>query len=144
MIAWLAYQISYWYLNPFMSYRGFKRWKSDTYTRTHTHTHTHTSGRQLKITFLDVSDYSEYSDTNISKKKFLSKNVTLRIFDVFIPIFHIIHKNFSGEWTNSCTVSLNFFQKRYFEKRKKNSYGFWKINKFIWNKKRIGHLIIFF
>ena len=44
-----------------MSYRGFKLWKSDTYT--HTRTHTHTSGRQLKITFLDVLDYSEYSDT---------------------------------------------------------------------------------
>ena len=67
MIASLAYQILYWYLKPFMSYRGFKRWKSDTYT--HARTHTHTSGRQLKITFLDVLDYSEYSDTNISKKK---------------------------------------------------------------------------
>ena len=33
------------------------------------HTHTHTSGRQLKITFLDVLDYSEYLDTNIRKKK---------------------------------------------------------------------------
>ena len=41
------------------------------------HTHIHTSGRQLKITFLDVLDYSEYSDTNISnsfsrKRSFLS------------------------------------------------------------------------
>ena len=34
--------------------------------RTHTRTHTHTCRRQLKITFLDVLDYSEYSDTNIS------------------------------------------------------------------------------
>ena len=41
-----------------MSSRGLKHWKSDT--------HAHTSGRQLKITFLDVLDYSEYSDTNIS------------------------------------------------------------------------------
>ena len=49
-----------------MSYRALKRWKSDT----HAHTHTHTSGRQLKIIFLDVLDYSEYSDTNIRKKKF--------------------------------------------------------------------------
>ena len=46
-----------------MSYRGLKRWKSDS------HAHTHPSGRQLKITFLEVLDYSEYSDTNISKKK---------------------------------------------------------------------------
>ena len=38
-----------------------------------TYAHTHTSGRQLKITFLDVLDYSEYSDTNISKKKFSRK-----------------------------------------------------------------------
>ena len=30
------------------------------------HTHTHISGRQLKITFLDILHYSEYSDTNIS------------------------------------------------------------------------------
>ena len=29
-------------------------------------THTRTSGRQLKIKFLDVLDYPEYSDTNIS------------------------------------------------------------------------------
>ena len=50
-----------------MSYRGCKRRKSDTYTLTHTHTQT--SGRQLKITFVDVLDYSEYSDTNNSKKK---------------------------------------------------------------------------
>ena len=28
---------------------------------------------QLKITFLDVLDYSEYSDTNISKKFFFTK-----------------------------------------------------------------------
>ena len=40
---------------------------------TRTRTHTHTSGRQLKITFLDVLDYSEYSDTNISKKFFFTK-----------------------------------------------------------------------
>ena len=32
------------------------------------HIHTHTFGCQLKITFLDVFDYFEYSDTNISKK----------------------------------------------------------------------------
>ena len=54
-----------------MSYRGLKRRKSDTHARTHTHTHT--SGRQLKIEFLDVSDYSEYSDTNISNF-FFSRN----------------------------------------------------------------------
>ena len=36
-------------------------------------THTHTSGRQLKITFFDVLYYSEYSNTNMSKKKFSRK-----------------------------------------------------------------------
>ena len=39
-----------------------------TYVHTHIRTDTHTSGSQLKIEFLDVLDYSEYSDTNISKK----------------------------------------------------------------------------
>ena len=33
----------------------------------HRRTRTHTSGRQLKIKFPDVLDYSEYSDTNDSK-----------------------------------------------------------------------------
>ena len=40
--------------------------RTHAHTHTHTHTRTHTSGRQLKIKFLDVLDYSEYSDTNIS------------------------------------------------------------------------------
>ena len=41
---------------------------------TRTHTYTHTSGRQVKITFLDALDYSEYSETNISKKFFLQNS----------------------------------------------------------------------
>ena len=40
----------------------------------YTRTPTHTSGRQIKIKFLDVLDYSEYSDTNIRKKKKISRN----------------------------------------------------------------------
>ena len=52
-----------------MSYRSFERCKSDTYTHTRARALTHTSTRQLKIPFLDVLDYSEYSDTNILKKK---------------------------------------------------------------------------
>ena len=49
-----------------------------THVHTHTHAHTHASGRQLKMTFLDILDYSEYSDTNISiffftKHSFLSQ-----------------------------------------------------------------------
>ena len=58
---------------------------------------------------------------------------------VFVPRFQITHKNFISDCTYSCIVITSiFFQKRYFEKRKKNyktSYGFWKIDKFIWNGK---------
>ena len=36
------------------------------HTYTYTRIHTHTFGRQLKIKFLDVLNYSQYSDTNIS------------------------------------------------------------------------------
>ena len=43
---------------------------------------------------------------------------------IFVPRFHITLKNCPGDWTNSCTLTSSiFFQKRYFEKRKKN----WKI-----------------
>ena len=50
-----------------------KRTPAHTHTHTNTHTHTHTSGRQLKIKFLDVLDYSEYSDTNVLKNFFSRK-----------------------------------------------------------------------
>ena len=63
MIASLVNQISYRYLKPFLSYR---RWNIENRTHTHIRTDTHTSEHQLKISFLDVLDYSEYSDTNIS------------------------------------------------------------------------------
>ena len=71
-----------------MSYRALKRWKSDK------HAHTDTSGRQLKITFLDVLDYSEYLDTNIRKKKFReniasSMRKQKREKIVFIDIHHL-------------------------------------------------------
>ena len=56
--ASMEYQIWTRYLKPFMCYSGLKSWKSSA--------HTHASGRQLKIIFLSVLDYSEYSDTNIS------------------------------------------------------------------------------
>ena len=41
----------------------------------HTRTNTHISGRQLKIKFLDVFNYYEYSDTNVSKKKNFHDNI---------------------------------------------------------------------
>ena len=40
-------------------------WNVENRTHTRTHTHTHTSGHQLKIKFLDVLDYSEYSVPNL-------------------------------------------------------------------------------
>ena len=93
-----------------MSYRGFKRWKSDTYTHTYTHTHSHTptSGRQQKITFLDVLDYSEYSDT-ISKKIFFTKtassarkqNVTL------IWLVYLAPTSLSTSFVNNKTLSTH-------------------------------------
>ena len=81
MTASLVYQIPCRYVEQFMSYRDLKSWKSDTYVHRHAHTRTYPSGnlqharywvplatfrRQLKITFLDVLDYSEYSNTNIA------------------------------------------------------------------------------
>ena len=75
------------------------------------------------------------------------RNVTN--FDyIFGTRFHITHKNFSGNWTNSCTVLARFFFKKGIFikvlKNWKNWYGFWKINNLISNeKKRIGYLIIY-
>ena len=56
-----------------MSYRGLETLKIG-----HTRTHTHTSGRQLNITFLDVLDYSEYSDTK-SRNFFFHENIASSI-----------------------------------------------------------------
>ena len=89
MIASLVYQISYRYLKPFISYRGLKHWTSDA----HVHTQTHTSGRQLKITFLDVLDYSEYSDTNISNF-FFHWNITSSVRKQ--------NENIISSWDNCC------------------------------------------
>ena len=59
-------------------------------------------------------------------------NVTLWILDMFLYQNSIPHIGIFG-WLDQQLhgYSLNFFQKRYFEKRKKswkNSYGFWKTN----------------
>ena len=72
MIALLAYQISYWYISNRLWVIVETLKIGNIHTHGHTHTHTHTSGRQLKITFLDVLDYSEYSDTNISNFFFVT------------------------------------------------------------------------
>ena len=71
------------------------------HTHVHTHTHTHTSGRQLKITLLDVLDYSDYCDTNISKKCFFTKtassvrNKKLRFFYTS-PFCYLLLKIFNS------------------------------------------------
>ena len=57
---------------------------------------------------------------------------------VFVTRFHVILTNYSGYWMNF----LIFFSKTLFLKMKKkktnweNSYRFWRINKFIRNKKQ--------
>ena len=70
MTVLLVYQISYRYLKTFMSHRGFEKLKTG-------HTNTHTFRHQLKITFLDVLDYSEYFVTNISNFSFSQKHISL-------------------------------------------------------------------
>ena len=61
---------------------------------------------------------------------------------VFVKKFHITSKNFPEDWSNGYTVLVSIcFQNLNLLKRKKkknwkNSYGFWKINKFIWNRKK--------
>ena len=59
---------------------------------------------------------------------------------VFVMRFRITHTNIPWDWTNSCPfIGSIFFQKRCFQKRKKNwksSYESWKINKFISNEKK--------
>ena len=72
--------------------------------------------------------------------KFWKMDVTLRILDIFFVLtFYITQKNFLGDWTNSCTDIASIFLKNGIlenvKKKRKNSYGFWKINKFIWNEK---------
>ena len=130
MIAPLAYQLSYWYLKPFMNYRGFKRWKSDTYTHAHTHTrilahthtraYTHTSGRQLKIGFLDFLDYSNYSDTNIAKRKIFHENIASSVRkqeSVTFIIEILIWKNAKGFFVKIIffiKILIKFNKKKYF------------------------------
>ena len=71
---------------------GFETWKIG-----HTRINTHTSGRQLKIKFLDVLDYSEYFDTNISnfffsrKHSFLNEKVKTSLFSIKIAAIILVH-----------------------------------------------------
>ena len=45
------------------------------YEMENTHTRARASGRQLKITFLDVLDYSEYCDTYSISRFFFNENI---------------------------------------------------------------------
>ena len=79
-----------------MSYRGLKSLKSVTYTRTNTHT----SGRQLKIIFIGVLEYYEYSDTNIAnfffprKHSFISEEAKV----MKVRTLSIIYKAYDRMW----------------------------------------------
>ena len=72
--------------------------KSQAHTHTRTRTHTHTSGCQLKIIFLDVLDYSEYSHTNTAmflfsrKHSFFSKEA--RKFEISVSVYSEWSKTF--------------------------------------------------
>ena len=69
-----------------MSYRGFKRWKSDTYTHTYIRT-------PAKNHISRCFNYCEYSDTNISKKNFSeeAKKVIIYITILFNAIVRTSH-----------------------------------------------------
>ena len=57
---------------------------------------------------------------------------------VVVPRLHITHKDFQDYWTNSWRFMESIFFKngilKNILKNGKNSYEFWKINKFIWNE----------
>ena len=59
---------------------------------------------------------------------------------IFLTRFHVTHENFSGDWTKLQLFFFFFlFKNGIFANVKKNwkkSYEFWKINKFIWKKKK--------
>ena len=65
---WLLHRCTKFHIDIWSRLWVIELWNVE--NRTHTHTpHTYVSERQLQIIFLDVLDYSECSDTNISKKK---------------------------------------------------------------------------
>ena len=92
-------------------------WNIENQTHTHKRTHTHTSGRQLKITFLDVLDYSEYSDTYISKfffaRKQLSQWGSKKLSTFETPITHkrleISIWNMVRQWSNHNPLIVTIF-----------------------------------
>ena len=90
----------------FMSYQDLKSWKLDTgaqtrwimriwkvenRTQTHKRARAHTSGQQLKITFLDVLDYSEYFDTNVSKFFFHQNSFLFFILKIYCNLNEFVH-----------------------------------------------------
>ena len=86
-----------------MSYQGLKRWKSDTHAHTRARAHTYPDA-SWKSNFFDVLDYSEYSDTNISKNFFFSRKHSFLSQEAKWKIYKSIQNPFSqkGEkWTPS-------------------------------------------
>ena len=78
--------------------------------------------------------------------EFWKMNETLRILDVFVPRCHITHKNFPGDWTNSCTVISSIFFKsgilKNIKKIEKIRMDSKKSINLFQTKKIIGYLII--
>ena len=89
-----------------MSYRGVKSWKSDT----HAHTQVHISEGQLKIIFLDVSEYYEYSDSNIMIF-FFHENIVSSMRDQKIEKNNLIEKIFEKKFNKMKTIQHVYFVK---------------------------------
>ena len=70
------------------------RTRRRTHADTHTRIHIHASRRQLKMKFLDVLDYYEYSDTNISKFFFHQWGSKSGVFSKLRPTYWIHHYEF--------------------------------------------------
>ena len=53
-----------------------------------------------------------FSIFNDFKKKLKNERKVANFGYILVPRFHITHKNFSGDWTNSCTVRAAIFYKQ--------------------------------
>ena len=62
------------------------------------------------------------------------------------PVIELTRFRIPSRFTSFRVIASSFFKNGILKKLKKNwknSYGFWKMNKFIWNEKRINNLIIY-
>ena len=84
-------------------------------SRARAHTHTHISERQLKIIFLDVLDYSEYSDANIMT---------------------FFHENIASSMMKQKNWKIKFWKKKFIKKIGKQNF-IKKIGKGNFEKKKL-------